>query len=68
MSVSDSRRVPIFEIDLCIPGAAFRADEMLGHLRRRYTLRQAKAPGIGIEMPLRAGMTRNDLEETRFSR
>jgi hypothetical protein len=38
--------------------------EMLGHL----PLRQAKAPGNGIDMPLRAGMARKDLEEIRFSR
>ena len=67
MPVSDSRRVPISESIFYSWRRICEQNEMLGHLRRRQRF-GSQGSGIGIEMPLRAGMIRNDLEETRFSR
>ena len=48
---------------LGVPGTAFRADEMVGHLRHRHALRQAKAAGIDIEVAHRPAIAAMDLQQ-----
>jgi hypothetical protein len=50
-------------MSLAVLGAAFRADEVVGHLWHRHELWQVDAPGIDIEVPLRPARAAMDLQQ-----
>src|SRR5262245_61983579 len=50
-------------MSLAVPGAASRADEMVGHLGHRHALGQAEATGIDIEMAHRPAGPAMDFQE-----
>jgi hypothetical protein len=50
-------------MSLAVLGAAFRADEVVGHLWHRHELWQVDAPGIDVEMTRRPARAAMDLQE-----